>query len=180
MFAQKSVTLGDEEALRRGVQKTVLERKGPPAFTCAVEMITKTEWRVHYSLETTVDAILAGRSPLFEVRKMSSFGDIGESSRTMTPLKLGSAACKNDERTTEEAGHDFDMHDENNDDNDYISAFRSRVKKIGRGDNMPLRLYTYQVMGANLEQVLEAMGLDSAVELTDDIGAADAMLAIKF
>ena len=42
------------------MQKTILERKGPPPFTCAVEMISKTECRVHHRLDTTVDAILAG------------------------------------------------------------------------------------------------------------------------
>lgn len=54
------MTLGDEEASRRGVQKTVLERKGPATFSCGVEIISKTELRVHPSLETTVDAILSG------------------------------------------------------------------------------------------------------------------------
>lgn len=54
------MTLGDEEAKKRKVQKTILERKGPPTFSCAVEMISKTECRVHHKLEATVDAILAG------------------------------------------------------------------------------------------------------------------------
>lgn len=54
------MTLGDEEASRRGVQKTVLERKGPSTFTCGVELISKGELRVHRSLEATVDAILSG------------------------------------------------------------------------------------------------------------------------
>ncbi|RYQ93531.1 hypothetical protein Ahy_B09g099807 isoform A [Arachis hypogaea] len=56
----ESVTLGDEEAKKRKVQKTILERKGPPTFTCAVELISKTECRVHHRLDATVDAILAG------------------------------------------------------------------------------------------------------------------------
>lgn len=54
------MTLGDEEASRRGVQKTVLERKGPATFSCGVEIVSKTELRVHRSLETTVDVILSG------------------------------------------------------------------------------------------------------------------------
>ncbi|XP_057856521.2 protein SEEDLING PLASTID DEVELOPMENT 1 isoform X3 [Cryptomeria japonica] len=140
----QSVTLGDEEALRRGVQKTVLERKGPPAFTCAVEMMSKTEWRVHHSLEATVDAVLVGRPPLFEARKMDRFGEIGVNSNIMTPAKLGYSSCENDEKIMDEAGHNFDVHNENYDDNDYISAFRSRVKFFGKDDNMPLRLYAYQ------------------------------------
>lgn len=56
----QSVTLGDEEATRRGGTKTVLERKGPPTFTCGAEIVSKTEVRVHRSLEATVDALLAG------------------------------------------------------------------------------------------------------------------------
>ena len=42
------------------MQKTILERQGPPTFTCAVEIISKTECRVHHRLDATVDAILAG------------------------------------------------------------------------------------------------------------------------
>ncbi|XP_056167799.1 protein SEEDLING PLASTID DEVELOPMENT 1 isoform X2 [Syzygium oleosum] len=68
----QSVTLGDEEASRRGVQKTVLERKGPSTFSCGVEIVSKTELRVHRSLEATVDAVLSGRLPKFEVRKMGT------------------------------------------------------------------------------------------------------------
>lgn len=63
------MTLGDDEARKRKVQKTILERKGPPAFTCAVEMISKTECRVHHRLDASVDAILAGvqlTSPLLQ------------------------------------------------------------------------------------------------------------------
>ena len=56
------MTLGDEEARRRRVQKSVLERQGPPTFNSACEMISRTEWRVHRSLAATVDALLAGPS----------------------------------------------------------------------------------------------------------------------
>ena len=42
------------------MQKTILERKGPSTFTCAVEMMSRTECRVHHRLDATVDAILAG------------------------------------------------------------------------------------------------------------------------
>jgi stage III sporulation protein SpoIIIAA len=35
----ESVTLGDEEARRRGVQKSILERAGPPTFDVAVSLL---------------------------------------------------------------------------------------------------------------------------------------------
>ncbi|KAM3195318.1 hypothetical protein ACQJBY_071437 [Aegilops geniculata] len=72
----QSVTLGDEEASRRRVQKTVLERKGPSTFAYAVEIVSKTELRVHRSLEATVDALLAGRMPNVEIRKLGSTGSM--------------------------------------------------------------------------------------------------------
>ncbi|KAF2550236.1 hypothetical protein F2Q68_00038077 [Brassica cretica] len=50
-----------EEARKRKVQNTILERKGPPTFTCVVEMIPRTECRVHRRLDVTVDAILVGK-----------------------------------------------------------------------------------------------------------------------
>ncbi|RRT54737.1 hypothetical protein B296_00048956, partial [Ensete ventricosum] len=56
----------DEEASRRGVQKTVLERKGPSTFTFGAEIVSKTEVRVHRSLEATVDALLAGKVCIVE------------------------------------------------------------------------------------------------------------------
>ncbi|XP_071713814.1 protein SEEDLING PLASTID DEVELOPMENT 1-like [Rutidosis leptorrhynchoides] len=68
----ESVTLGDDEARKRKVQKTILERKGPATFSCAVEMISRTECCVHHRLDATVDAILAGKSPLFEMRRMDA------------------------------------------------------------------------------------------------------------
>jgi len=40
----QSVTLGDEEARRRGSQKSVLERKAPPTFDIAVEMLERQRW----------------------------------------------------------------------------------------------------------------------------------------
>lgn len=56
----QSVTLGDEAAKRRGVQKSVLERAAPPTFDVCVEMIERHRWRVHEDVGAAVDAILAG------------------------------------------------------------------------------------------------------------------------
>ncbi len=43
----QSVTLGDDEARRRGVQKSILERAGPPTFDVCIEMLERCKWRVH-------------------------------------------------------------------------------------------------------------------------------------
>jgi hypothetical protein len=38
---------GDDEAKRRGVQKSILERAAPPTFDVAVEMLERTRWCVY-------------------------------------------------------------------------------------------------------------------------------------
>src|SRR6187431_1757097 len=54
------VTLGDEEARRRGTQKTVLERKAPPTFDVVVEIVERDSVIMHRNVAETVDAILRG------------------------------------------------------------------------------------------------------------------------
>ena len=63
-----SVTLGDDEARRRRVQKSVLEREGPPTFGAAVEMLEIGRWRVHLDVGVAVDTLLAGYEPHVEIR----------------------------------------------------------------------------------------------------------------
>jgi stage III sporulation protein SpoIIIAA len=65
----QSVTLGDDEARRRGVQKSVLERAAPPTFDVAVEMLERGKWHVHSDVGAAVDRLLAGRDPGGEVRE---------------------------------------------------------------------------------------------------------------
>jgi hypothetical protein len=63
-----AVTLSDEEARRRGTQKTVLERKAPPTFDTLVEIRNREEFSVYHDTASVVDAFLRGRSTRPEVR----------------------------------------------------------------------------------------------------------------
>src|SRR5262247_1058138 len=56
-----AVTLSDEEARRRGTQKTVLERKAPPTFDTLVEIRNREEFSVYHGTASVVDAFLRGR-----------------------------------------------------------------------------------------------------------------------
>jgi stage III sporulation protein SpoIIIAA len=72
----QSVTLGDEEARRRRSQKTVLERKAPPTFEIAVEMLERQRWVVHESVAGTVDTLLRGHKPSSQVRTVNENGSV--------------------------------------------------------------------------------------------------------
>ncbi|MCL4263632.1 MAG: AAA family ATPase [Anaerolineae bacterium] len=56
----ESVTLSDEEARRRGTQKTVLERRAPPTFDVLIEIQDREKLLVHPDVTTSVDAMLRG------------------------------------------------------------------------------------------------------------------------
>ena len=70
------VTLGDEEARRRGTQKTVLERKAPPTFDVLVEIVERDSVIVHRSVAETVDAILRGHMVPPEQRSRDENGQV--------------------------------------------------------------------------------------------------------
>jgi len=72
----QSVTLGDEEARRRGTQKSVLERKAPPTFDTMVEIRDRDRVAVHLSVADTVDAILRGQPYTTQIRYRNEHGEI--------------------------------------------------------------------------------------------------------
>ena len=66
------VTLGDEEAKRRGTQKIVLERRSPPTFETLVEIKSFNKVAVYKDIATTIDKILRGSKISPEVREMDN------------------------------------------------------------------------------------------------------------
>jgi stage III sporulation protein AA len=82
----QSVTLGDEEARRRGTQKTVLERKAPPTFDVLIEIHDRTHFAVHPDVAEAVDAFLRGRPPRIEMRAHQHDGHVEITQITPTPV----------------------------------------------------------------------------------------------
>jgi stage III sporulation protein SpoIIIAA len=65
------VTLSDEEAKRRGTQKSILERKAYPAFEIIIEINNPTSWTIHEDVKTSVDLFLRGNFTMGQVREVS-------------------------------------------------------------------------------------------------------------
>jgi hypothetical protein len=72
----ESVTLSDEEARRRGTQKTVLERRSPPTFDVLIEIQHRDRLAVHKEVGTSVDAMLRGYPLPPEIRSRDDSGNI--------------------------------------------------------------------------------------------------------
>jgi len=87
----QSVTLGDDEARRRRSQKSVLERKAPPTFEIAVEMLERQRWVIHEDVAATVDSLLRGQQPAMQTRSVDAAGEVvvtNEAAKIKTaPLK---------------------------------------------------------------------------------------------
>lgn len=62
---------GARGAFSRGRDaKTRQERKGPPMFRYVVELRGRDEWRIHWDVAASVDALLAGGRPYVEDRAL--------------------------------------------------------------------------------------------------------------
>jgi len=72
----EAVTLSDEEARRRGTQKTVLERRAPPTFDVLIEIQTRDRFAVHTDIMASVDALLRGFPLPPEIRTRDDKGAI--------------------------------------------------------------------------------------------------------
>jgi len=72
----QAVTLSDEEARRRGTQKTVLERKAPPTFDVVIEIQDKDRLAVHHDVGIVVDRYLRGAPPKPEIRVRTPEGEV--------------------------------------------------------------------------------------------------------
>ncbi|XP_017980646.1 PREDICTED: uncharacterized protein ycf45 [Theobroma cacao] len=166
----QSVTLGDEEANRRGVQKTVLERKGPSTFSCGVEIVSKTELRVHRCLEATVDAVLSGHFPCVEIRKMNSQG-LEVTSQTSTDIS-------SDKKDVVVARDLLEISDGKIGNNQLPPELSSNMAEDSLEDWALLRLYVYGIPEASVIQGLKKLKMDAAVQLTDNISEANAILAL--
>jgi stage III sporulation protein SpoIIIAA len=81
----QSATLGDEEARRRGTQKTVLERKAPPTFGVVVEIQSWDRVAVHQDVSRVVDAWLRGYPISPESRWLGEAGQVKKSREVGPP-----------------------------------------------------------------------------------------------
>jgi len=63
------VTLSDEEAKRRGTQKSVLERKSYPTFEIIIEINHPHIWTIHEDVAVSADLFLRRNSLIYQIRQ---------------------------------------------------------------------------------------------------------------
>ena len=91
----QAVTLSDEEAKKRGTQKTVLERKSPPSFDVIIEIMEVDKLAIHHDVTRVVDQILRGGQPRPEIRIRNSAGQV----EIVQKSDIGAGSPKQDRST---------------------------------------------------------------------------------
>jgi len=183
----QSVTLSDEEARRRGTQKSILERKAPPTFGVMVEIISRDEVAVHTDVAATVDAILRGQPPRLEVRSRTSDGEIEVSAanprrdprpaperddhrRGVVDITSRQARRQQEHRESEPAVREPEID----------PAVLSMVPALPRGrgvEGKPLRIYPFGVSRNRLEQAI--MSISAPAVVVRDTRDADIVVTLK-
>lgn len=167
----ESVTLSDEEARRRGTQKTVLERRAPPTFQVLVEIQTRDRILVHPDVATAVDGILRGRPQQVEVRMRDASGEIVIetaqpqtsiiSERSNPHVRNGNGNGGRSERAPRRERE--------------FQEQRSSTNGDQKGQS--LRVYAYGVARNRLQQASKRLHVP--LILADDFGQADAIVTLK-
>ena len=155
----QTVTLSDEEARRRGTQKSVLERKAPPTFDVVVEIQDWDRVAVRGDVAAAVDAILRGRLLPVEMRVRRPSGEIEtvseEPARAPTVLGEYEAAARPSAAAP-------------------MPAYRLPGES---SQTQPLRIYPY---GLNPNRIRQAgRRLNLPLVLVNDLAQADALFTLR-
>lgn len=149
----ETVTLGDDEARRRGSQKTVLERASQPTFEICVEILDRQTLAVHQNTGEAVDQLLRGWKIHPEIRRRDdTTGEVSVVS-TMEPVVANADGLT-----------------------PFASDWAGAPPAASTGDTH-LKVYPYAVSKGLLERVVKTLVLP--VEVVKSIDEADAILALK-
>ncbi|MGQ9850992.1 MAG: R3H domain-containing nucleic acid-binding protein [Aggregatilineaceae bacterium] len=172
----ESVTLSDEEARRRGTQKTVLERRAPPTFNVLVEIQTRNRLVVLEDVAAAVDAKLRGRPLPVEIRQRNPDGTITtESARP--ELAFGERNGGRNGGRRQEGRREMASAPAADTASEYARAEPFEpMRKEGRG-LQTLHVFPYGLARNRLLEV--ARQLHVPVEIVDDLEAAQALVTLK-
>jgi stage III sporulation protein SpoIIIAA len=179
----ESVTLSDEEARRRGTQKTVLERRAPPTFDVLIEIQDRQKLVIHPDVAMAVDGILRGRPAPTELRYEDDQGQI----HTETVAPPAPARGRNG------AGRGNDLRSRDNGtatlpfveraqpvpvNGSSETTHESRERSDRHKSSLPaVSVYAYGITRQRLEQA--ARRLKVPLHVVEEIGQAQALVTLK-
>jgi len=172
----ESVTLSDEEARRRGTQKTVLERRAPPTFDILIEIQDRQRLAIHRDVAASVDAMLRGRPLGLEVRYRDEAGEIQVESEEAWKVPAPEFARRRDGRGQRSEAEDNQAVQ--------VRGHRAQRRAIeaeqvveAQSSARKARVFAYGVARNRLMQA--ARSLNVSIEIVSDLEQADIMVTLK-
>jgi len=157
----QSVTLSDEEARRRGTQKSILERKAPPTFDVLIEIQDRDRLVVHHDVASAVDGLLRGRPVPPEVRYRDKDGQV----HTEPAVSFARESAPHTRQTEKVASA-------------VISGAASEEAYQARlGPLQPLGIFLYGVSHGRFRSAVKAMGVPA--RMVRALEEADALMTLR-
>lgn len=171
----EAVTLSDEEARRRGTQKTVLERRAPPTFDVLIEIQSRDRFTVHLDIIASVDALLRGFPLPPEVRTRGEKGKIKiERAEPVSSSRVDAKGTKTPRRghqpLDQTQGRPAPASDKPS------STPRAVPTSVG-STLQPIRVYPYGVARNRLQQAAKRMSVPAII--VRDVNEADALVTLR-
>ena len=168
------VTLGDEEAKRRGSSKSIIERQAAPTFDIGVEIHNPKSWVIHENIGVSIDLLLKGQALALQKR------EIGKVNKNFIQCKIISSQPELEQL---EASTGLLVTDKKQKNNALISRFTQyeyiKFKKATRTKTVANRFIFLYASGINSQDLLSLIKiLNLPIILTREIQYADAILAL--
>ena len=160
------VTLSDDEAKRRGSQKSILERKAYPAFEIIIEINHPNSWTIHEDVKNSIDLLLRGSFSMGQVRQFSLTEKI--KIRCQRLQTSSDSLLKNRNNLTDSV---------NIINKNWISINQTKDEKTLKLKSKKLIIYPYSLSNNLLKEVLLKMGFKFV--LTNEIRKASLIIGLK-
>jgi len=157
------VTLSDDEAKRRGTQKSILERKAYPAFEIIIEINNQNSWTIHEDVKSSVDLFLRNNFTIEQIRKFYLTDKI--QIKCYKLQNYSNSLMKN-------LNSSFLRTNKN-----WISINKLKDKQLTKLQSKKLVIYPYSLSNNLLKEVLLKMGLNFV--LTNEIKKASLIIGLK-
>lgn len=171
----EAVTLSDEEARRRGTQKTVLERRAPPTFDVLIEIQNRDRFAIHLDIMASVDALLRGYPLAPEIRTRDEMGRIKiEKAEAVSSSRVDAKETKTPRRgrqpLDQTQGKPASAIEES------IPASKPVPSSVSAA-LQTVRVYPYGVARNRLQQAAKRLGVPAII--VRDVSEADALVTLR-
>ncbi len=160
------VTLSDDEAKRRGTQKSILERKAYPAFEIIIEINSQNSWTIHEDVKHSVDLFLRGNFTINQVRQFSLTEKIKIKCQRFQNYQ--SSVLKN----SSNLNNSLFLTNKN-----WILINQLKNKKNFKVEAKKLVIYPYSISNNLLKEVLVTIGVKFVI--TNEIKKARLIIGLK-